>query len=145
MFGTLLMGVAVDPSVMSTTERGDTTGSTTRVQVKCTGHVRDAVGTPRLEFTFEGTTLRDFLSAFFAEYDVADMLIAETEAEATTDGWAKISELPGDWTKNPEGEQTRAYARVAVNGRFNENVDGLDTTLADGDRVALMYPFIFCC
>ncbi|PSP64066.1 pterin cluster protein, partial [Halobacteriales archaeon QH_8_64_26] len=40
---------------------------------------------------------------------------------------------------------TRAYARVAVNGRFNENLEGLDTELEAGDRVALMYPFMFCC
>jgi molybdopterin converting factor small subunit len=32
-----------------------------------------------------------------------------------------------------------------VNGRFNEQLDGFDTELTDGDRVALMYPFMFCC
>jgi molybdopterin converting factor small subunit len=117
----------------------------TTVTVNCTGHVRTAVGQPRQEFTFTGTTLRAFLDAFFAEYDVADMLIAETEAEATTRGWAPVDEdLPGKWDGNPEGEQTRAYARVLVNGRFNESLDGLDTVLADGDRVALVYPFMFC-
>lgn len=119
---------------------------TTTVTVKCTGHVRDAVGQHRLSFTFEGSTLREFLDAFFEEHDVADLLIAETEAEATTDGWADSpAELPGDWEKNPEGEQTRAYARVTVNGQFNETLDGLDTELEAGDRVALMYPFMFCC
>ncbi|MFB6083313.1 MAG: MoaD/ThiS family protein [Halorientalis sp.] len=129
-------------AVESGSESG--TGQTT-VTVKCTGHVRSAVGQPRLEFTFQGTTLREFLDAFFEEYDVADMLIAETEAEATTRGWAPVEEdLPGKWNANPEGEQTRAYARVCVNGRFNESLDGLDTTLEDGDRVALIYPFMFC-
>ncbi|MFB6183646.1 MAG: MoaD/ThiS family protein [Haloarculaceae archaeon] len=132
---------------MSTSgESTQTNEERTTVTVKCTGHVREEVGTPRLEYAFDGTTLRDFLDAFFAEYDVADMLIAETEAEATTDGWARaVGELPGDWQKNPEGEQTRAYARVTVNGQFNETLDGLDTVLQDGDRVALMYPFMFCC
>ncbi|WP_083252517.1 MoaD/ThiS family protein [Haladaptatus sp. W1] len=118
----------------------------TTVEVRCTGHVRDAVGSPGLTFTFEGTTLREFLTAFFAEYDVEDMLIAETEADATTRGWATVpGELPGTWRKNPEGEQTRAYARVAINGTFNEHIGGLNTRLEDGDRVALMYPFIYCC
>jgi len=118
----------------------------TTVEVKPTGHVRFAVGEPRLDFTFEGDTLRDFLDAFFAEYDVREMLIAETEADATAHGWAPPpKELPGTWTKNPEGEQTRAYARVLVNGRFNENLAGLDTELTDEDRVALVYPFMFCC
>ncbi|MDG5776258.1 MoaD/ThiS family protein [Haloarculaceae archaeon H-GB2-1] len=118
----------------------------TTVDVKCTGHVRDAVGQPRMEYTFDGTTLREFLTAFFEDYEVEELLIAETETEATTPGWANApADLPGTWTKNPQGEQTRAYARVAVNGRFNENLDGLDTELTDGDRVALMYPFMFCC
>ncbi|MFC7079623.1 MoaD/ThiS family protein [Halorussus caseinilyticus] len=129
-----------------TTERRDATPTETTVEVRCTGHVRTEVGEPRLEYTFEGTTLRAFLDAFFAEYDVRDLLVAETEAEASTSGWADPPEdLPGTWEKNPEGDQTRTYARVAVNGTFNEHLDGLDTRLADGDRVGLMYPFIFCC
>jgi molybdopterin converting factor small subunit len=119
----------------------------TTVTVRPTGHVRQAVGAGGLEYTFEGDTLRAFLAAFFEDYDVRDMLIAETEDEATTEGWAPaMEELPGGgYAKNPEGEQTRVYARVAVNGTFNEHLDGLDTDLDDGDRVALMYPFIYCC
>lgn len=117
----------------------------TTVEVRCNGHVRGAVGRPRLSFDFEGDTLREFLEAFFAEYDVEDMLIAETAADAATDGWARAPEdLPGTWRKNPEGEQTRPFARVLVNGRFNEHLDGFDTELEDGDRVALLYPFVFC-
>jgi molybdopterin converting factor small subunit len=34
---------------------------------------------------------------------------------------------------------------VLVNGIFNEHRDGLDTTLDDGDRVTLIYPFMYCC
>ncbi|WP_436343530.1 MoaD/ThiS family protein [Natronorubrum sp. FCH18a] len=118
----------------------------TTVTVRCTGHVRDAVGTHELEFTFPGVRLRDFLEAFFAEYDVEEMLIAETEADATAHGWAPApDDLPGTWRKNPEGEQTRAFARVCINGRFNEHYEGLETELEDGDRVALIYPFMFCC
>lgn len=120
--------------------------ATTTVTVRCTGHVRREVGTPDLEYTFAGSTLRDLLEQFFEDYEVADLLIAETEREATADGWAPIEgEPPGTWRKNPEGEQTRAYARILVNGRFNEHLDGLDTRLEDGDRVALMNPFMFCC
>jgi hypothetical protein len=81
-------------------DTGDTTTETT-VDVRCTGHVRRAVGTPRLTFTFAGTTLREFLLAFFAEYDVEGILIAETEADATTRGWATVpGELPGTWRKH---------------------------------------------
>jgi molybdopterin converting factor small subunit len=121
---------------------------TTTVEVKATGHVRTALSEHRFEFTFEGSTLREFLEAFLEEHDVADLLIAETEAEASTEGWARVPDLdalPGRWVANPEGEQTRRYARVLVNGRFNELLDGFDTELEDGDRVALVNPFMYCC
>ncbi|MDX1744791.1 MAG: MoaD/ThiS family protein [Halobacteriales archaeon] len=121
-------------------------GTVTTVEVRMTGHVRRIVGTGSLSFAFEGRTLREFLEAFFAEYDVKDMILAETEADATAPGWApRPARLPGAWRKNPEGDQTRPYVRVVVNGTFNEHLDGLDTVLEDGDRVALVYPFIFCC
>lgn len=129
---------------MSTTTPESTAETT--VTVRCTGRVRDAVGTHELTFSFDGDTLREFLDEFFESHDVADLLMAETEQEATTPGWAPTPEdLPGTWEKNPEGEQTRAYARVCIDGKFNELLDGLDTQLDDGDRVSLMYPFIFCC
>lgn len=119
----------------------------TTVEIRCTGHVRTEIGEGKLAYTFEGDTLRDLLSSFFERYDVEDMLIAETEDEATTRGWApEVEDLPGQsYAKNPEGEQTRCFARVAVNGTFNELLDGLDTDLQNGDRVALIYPFIYCC
>ncbi|WP_254273390.1 pterin cluster protein [Haloarcula marina] len=118
----------------------------TTVEVHCTGHVRGVVGEPYVEFTFEGTTLRAFLDAFCARYDVADLLIAETESDAATTGWApELESLPGTWEKNPEGDQTRCYARVTVDGQFNECLAGLDTELDGGERIGLLYPFIFCC
>ncbi|ELZ16476.1 hypothetical protein C477_15630 [Haloterrigena salina JCM 13891] len=130
------------------TTQGESTGTTpqTTVTVRCTGHVRDAVGAHELEYDFEGTRLRDFLEAFFDDYDVEELLIAETEADATHSGWAPVpDDLPGTWRKNPEGEQTRPFARVCINGRFNEHFEGFETELEDGDRVALIYPFMFCC
>ncbi|MDZ5811874.1 MoaD/ThiS family protein [Halorubrum sp. AD140] len=119
----------------------------TTVTVRCTGHVRTELGRYEFEYAFAGDTLREFLDELFDDYpELQDMLIAETEADATHSGWAPTpEELPGTWTKNPVGEQTMAYARILVNGRFNENEEGFDTTLADGDRVALVYPFMFCC
>jgi molybdopterin converting factor small subunit len=120
----------------------------TTVQVRATGHVRDAIGTPRLSYSFEGDTLREFVSAFFEEYgdEVRDLVIAETAEESATRGWAPIDgdDVPGDLRANPDGERTRAYARILVNGQFNEVLDGFDTELADGDRVALVNPFLFC-
>ena len=129
------------------TERTEAETATTKVDVKCTGNVRGAIGTPRLTFTFEGSTLREFFLAFFEEYDVRNLLLAETDEEATTQGWAPPLEgVPGkNWKANPEGDRTSRYARVLVNGRFNQHLGGLNTELKDGDRVALAHPFIFCC
>ncbi|QIO21923.1 MoaD/ThiS family protein [Haloarcula sp. JP-L23] len=131
---------------MNGTAHEGTQRARTTVEVRCTGHVRDAVGEPHMDFTFEGTTLRAFLEAFCERYDVADLLIAETESDAATEGWApELESLPGTWEKNPEGDQTRCYARVTVDGQFNEHLDGLDTELDGGERIGLLYPFIFCC
>ncbi|MFB6134841.1 MAG: MoaD/ThiS family protein [Halanaeroarchaeum sp.] len=132
---------------MSATRSSNDTAETeqTTVELRCTGHVRRAVGFGTTQYTFDGTTVRDLLEQFFAEYDVRDLLIAETEADATTDGWApRPDSLPGSWEKNPEGDQTRKYARVLVNGTFNEHLAGLDTELDDGDRIGLLYPFVYC-
>jgi molybdopterin converting factor small subunit len=130
----------------TTTDAESVTRETTTVDVKTTGLVRRELDEHRFDYTFEGTTLRELLTALFEEHPaLKEMLIAETEAEASTPGWARVEELPGDWAKNPEGEQTRPYARVVVNGKFNEHLDGFDTELEDGDRVALMHPFMFCC
>lgn len=140
------VGIVADSQTGQNTA-AQTETETTRVEVRCTGHVRTEIGKGKMHYEFEGETLREFLQSFFEEYDVADMLIAETEAEATTEGWApEMGELPGEnYAKNPEGEQTRCYARVVVNGVFNEHIDGLDTLLEEDDRVALIYPFIYCC
>jgi molybdopterin converting factor small subunit len=130
---------------MTTDHAGEQAVATT-VDVKATGHVRRELGEHRFDYTFEGNTLREFLDALFGEHpELKEMLVAETEAEASTEGWVDIDDLPGDWAKNPEGEQTRPYVRVVVNGTFNEHLDGFDTELEDGDRVALMFPFMFCC
>jgi molybdopterin converting factor small subunit len=133
-----------DSQPAATAEETDSRTETT-VEVRLTGHVRTAVGTGSLAFSFQGATLREFLAAFFDEYDVREMLIAETDADARHRGWARPpDDLPGTWRKNPEGENTRVFARVTVNGRFNEHLDGFETVLEDGDRVGLLYPFMFC-
>jgi len=77
----------------------------TTVEIRCTDHVRDAVGTSGFTYEFEGDTLRALLAAVFEEYPIEDMLIAETEKDATTEGWApEFGELPGsNYAKNPEG------------------------------------------
>lgn len=123
----------------------DHTQRSTTVDVRCTGHVRAAVGESKFSYTFDGDTLGDFLESFLREYDVADLLIATEDGSDRAPGWAPSPEtLPGTWRQNPEGEQIRRYARVLVNGEFNEHLDGFGTALEEGDRVALMYPFVYC-
>ncbi|MFW5920068.1 MAG: MoaD/ThiS family protein [Halanaeroarchaeum sp.] len=130
---------------MSTTDGTPGDDSSTTVTVRATGNVRRRLGTNEIEFAFEGSTLREFLDAFFDRYDVSDLLVAETEADAVAPGWAPAPErLDDSWYRNPEGEQTRTYARVLVNGRFNETLEGFDTPLEDGDRVTLAHPFVYC-
>jgi molybdopterin converting factor small subunit len=119
--------------------------ATTTVEVRATGHVRRELGDHRFEFAFDGDTLGEFLDAFFDEHGLEEMLLAESEEQETAATWANYpGDPPGRWERNPEGERTRAYARVLVNGRFNELLDGFATELEDGDRVALTYPFTFC-
>ncbi|MFB6085840.1 MAG: pterin cluster protein [Halodesulfurarchaeum sp.] len=130
---------------MQTANVESTDGTTTTVTVRCTGHIYEAVGESRFEYTFDGETLADFCSAFFEEYDVEDLVLAGEESEEVTRGWADPpEELPGTWNRNPEGERVRRYARVTVNGRFNEHLDGFRTGLEDGDRIGLLYPFVYC-
>ena len=119
--------------------------SSTRVEVSCTGHVRRAIGRRRFEYEFEGTTLRAFLDVFLDEYDIGEMLIATDPDEEAAPGWIALDDPPGTWRSNPPGERTRRYARVCIDGRFCEHLDGLDTDLSNGDRVSLMYPVIYCC
>jgi molybdopterin converting factor small subunit len=150
MFGPIGMFGRAQRSAMSLTKQepdGEAESRTeTTVEVKATGHVRRELDDHQFEFTFEGATLGEFLDAFFEEYGCEELLLAETESEETANGWANYpGDPPGRWERNPEGERTRAYARVLINGRFNELYDGFATELENGDRVALMYPFMFCC
>jgi molybdopterin converting factor small subunit len=130
---------------METTSANRDPETETTVTVRCTGHIYDAVGDSHFEYAFRGETLSDFLAAFFEDFEVADLVLATEESEEVTSGWAEPpSELPGTWNRNPAGERVRRYARVTVNGRFNEHMDGFRTKLANGDRVGLLYPFVYC-
>ncbi|MFB6109707.1 MAG: MoaD/ThiS family protein [Halodesulfurarchaeum sp.] len=127
----------------TTKNRGESDSTT--VTVRCTGHVREAVGAGKFTYTFTGTTLGDFLSEFFEEHPIEDLVLASEPEDEAPDGWAEPpDELPGTWRQNPPGERTRKYARITVNGTFNVHLDGFRTELEDGDRVAMMNPFVFC-
>jgi len=86
-----------------------------RVTVRFMAQVWTRLGKPQVKFN--GITLRECLDALMEEYDVRDLVLTE------------------------EGE-VRSYARVMVNGRFHNLVGGLNTQIKDGDRIALVYPYV---
>lgn len=87
-----------------------------RVTVRFMSVVRLRTGTGGGEFSFPKNSLRDVLLEIVKKYNIADIMLTE------------------------EGE-VRRWARVFVNGRSHELVGGLNLTLADGDRIALVFPY----
>lgn len=121
------------------------TGTATTVDVRCTGRVRAAVGTDELEFAFDGDRLGEFLAAFADDYGLEELLVVDPteEPDPMARLWARPpGEVPG-WRPDAETERARPYGRVCVNGRFSYRLAGLETRVADGDRIALLYPFLF--
>jgi molybdopterin synthase sulfur carrier subunit len=92
-------------------------GGLTKVTLKFTGDVRTRMGVNRMEFSFEGSRLRDLLEALFAHHDLRDLILDEE---------GKV--LP--------------YARVAVNGRFSYLIGDLEAPIREGDLVVLTKPYV---
>ncbi|WP_436343531.1 pterin cluster protein [Natronorubrum sp. FCH18a] len=118
--------------------------SATTVTVRCTGHVRDAVGSRELEFAVASDRLRTFLAAFAATYDLEAFFDVDLERESDPMArlWARpAGEFPG-W-RPPDDDRCRPYGRICLNGQFSVHFDGLESRLEDGDRIALLYPFLF--
>ncbi|MGE5262442.1 MAG: hypothetical protein ACM3S0_03605 [Acidobacteriota bacterium] len=88
----------------------------TQVTLKFTGHVRSRMKSGQMDFSFEGTTLRELLRTFFPQHDVQDLLVDERD-------------------------QLKPYARIVVEGRFSEFVGGLDAPITSGNMVTLINPY----
>ncbi len=86
------------------------------VRLKFTGNVYRRMGTFEMRFAFQGSKLRDLLDAFFARYNLRDLLLDD-------DG------------------RVAPYARLVVNGRFSEWIGELDAPVRDGDTVVLIHPY----
>lgn len=86
------------------------------VTLKFTGNIHKRMGTFGMGFSFHGANLRDLLDGVMAQHNLRDLLMDDTG-------------------------QIRPYARVLVNGRFSENLAGLDTPIQDGDTVTLIHPY----
>ncbi len=77
---------------------------------------RFRAGTSGAELSFPKNRLRNVVEEIVEKYNIVDIILTD------------------------EGE-VRPWARVFVNGRSQELVGGLDMVLADGDRIALVYPY----
>ena len=88
-----------------------------QVTLKFTGDIWARMKTFRIDFAFEGTTLRDLLHALFKEYDLRDLVL---DAQ----------------------DQIKPYSRVVVDGRFSENVGDWDAPVQDNGEVVLIRPFL---
>ena len=88
----------------------------TDVTLKFTGNIYKRMGTFGMGFSFEGANLRDLLNDLLARYNLRDLLMDDRG-------------------------QIRPYARVLVNGRFSEVLQGLDTPIQNGDTVTLIHPY----
>ncbi len=89
----------------------------TKVTLKFTGNVHTRMDAYQMDFSFEGTRLRELLDALFAQHNnVRDLLLDESG-------------------------NLKPYARVLVNGRFSELLQGLDTPVCDGDTIVLIHPY----
>lgn len=86
------------------------------VTVKFMSIARQRVGVGVVEFTSRESRLRFVLKEIAGAYRIADIIFTE------------------------RGE-VRPWARVLVNGRSHDFVDGLDTKLHNGDSIALIYPY----
>lgn len=87
-----------------------------RVTVRFLSIARLRAGTSGAELSFSENKLGDVVQEIVKRYDIADIILTE------------------------DGE-VRPWARVLVNGRSQEFLGGLDTRLAEGDRIALIYPY----
>jgi molybdopterin converting factor small subunit len=89
----------------------------TRVSVKFTGEVWERMNSYRIDFYFEGTTLRDLLGALFAQYDLRDLVLDRSDQFIPRSG-------------------------VLVNGRSAKYLGALAALIREGDEVIIMRPSV---
>jgi molybdopterin synthase sulfur carrier subunit len=85
----------------------------TRIMLKFTNLFRKRLGISLTEFTFKGSTLRQFIPALQEQFEIEDLLIKDGEL--------------------------RSNVRVVINGRYSYCLGGLDAHIPDGAMVVLVY------
>jgi len=88
-----------------------------QITLKFTGDIYMRMKTFRMEFEFEGDTLRDLLAALFNQHDLHDLVLDEQDC-------------------------IKPYSRVVVDGRFSENAGDLDARVRDNSEIVLIRPFL---
>lgn len=89
----------------------------TQVTLKFTGEVWSRMKTYRMNFAFEGTSLRDLLKALFRQYNLRDLML-------------------------DENDHIIPWSRVLVNGRFSEFIGDLGAPVGTGDEIVLIRPYL---
>lgn len=89
----------------------------THVILRFTSHFRARVGQRQAEFAFRGDTLREFIPAVLQRHDIADLLLTGTH-------------------------DLKPYVRVAIDGRFAENIGGWGARIPDGATVVLIHSYV---
>ena len=87
-----------------------------RIIVKFLSILHQRAGTGRIEIITSVPNLRTILDEVVERYGIRTVIFTDT------------------------GE-IKPWARVLVNGRSHEFVGGLDSTIHDGDTIALVYPY----
>ena len=85
----------------------------TRFTLKFTSRFRKRLGISLTEFTFKGSTLRQFIPALLEQFEIEDLLIKDGEL--------------------------RSNVRVVIDGRYSYLLGGLDAHIPDGAMVVLVY------
>jgi molybdopterin synthase sulfur carrier subunit len=85
----------------------------TRIMLKFTNLFRKRLGISLTEFTFKGSTLRQFIPALQEQFEIEDLLIKDGEL--------------------------RSNVRVVIDGRYSYLLGGLDAHIPDGAMVVLVY------
>jgi molybdopterin converting factor small subunit len=89
----------------------------TDVTLKFTGDLWSRMKTFRMDYAFEGTTLRDLLKALCQQYNIRDLML-------------------------DENDRIIPWSRVIVNGRFAEFHGDLGIPVGTGDEVVLIHPYL---
>ena len=85
----------------------------TRIMLKFTNLFRKRLGISLTEFSFKGSTLRQFIPALQEQFEIEDLLIKDGEL--------------------------RSNVRVVIDGRYSYLLGGLDAHIPDGAMVVLVY------